>query len=127
MSSSRELVLFTMHNYKRKIPSIDACEGIFLFFIIMHYKQKSGDYFCTAVDEALGICLFDKNAMQRNRNKYKAILFGNSHSDPKFVRKNTVIPLEDDMDFLGVTVGSKLNSTCVWQKLVAKVVSRKQF
>lgn len=46
--------------------------------------------------------------MQRNPSKYKAILFGNSHSDPKFVRENTVIPLEDDMHLLGVTVDSKL-------------------
>ena len=46
--------------------------------------------------------------MQRNPSKYKAILFGNSHSDPKFVRENTVIPLEDDMDFLHVTIDSKL-------------------
>ena len=51
---------------------------------------------------------FDKNWMQRNPSKYKAILFGNSHSDPKFVRENSVIPLEDAMDFLHVTIDSKL-------------------
>ena len=75
---------------------------------------ESGDSICTVVDEALGICLFDKNAMQRNPSKYKAIVFGNLHSDPKSVCENPVIPLEDDKDSLGVTVDSKsLNSTSI--------------
>ena len=65
-----------------------------------------------SVEEALGICLFDENAMQLNPSKYIAIVFDNSHSDPKSVCENTVIPLEDDTDLLGVTVDRKsLNST----------------
>ena len=59
--------------------------------------------------------------MQRNPSKYKAIVFGNSHSDPKFACENTVIPLEDDMDFLGVTIDSKLKFDAHVAKICPKV------
>ena len=59
--------------------------------------------------------------MERNPSKYKAILFGNSHSDPKFVRANTVIPLEDDMDLLLVTIDSKLKFDAHDTKICGKV------
>ena len=57
-------------------------EGIETRFV----KIESGDYICTAVDETLGICLFDtENTMQRNPSKCKATVFRNSRSDPNFV------------------------------------------
>ena len=62
----------------------------------------------------------DKNGMQWNPSKYKAIVFGNSHSDPKFVCENTVISLEDDMELLGVTIDSKLK----FDAHVAKICRR---
>ena len=59
--------------------------------------------------------------MQRNPSKYKAIAFGNSHSDPKFVCENTLIALEDDMDLLGVTIDSKLKFDAHVAKICRKV------
>lgn len=57
-------------------------EGIETRFVTI----ESGDYICTAVDETLGICLFDtENTMQRNPSKCKATVFRNSRSDPNFV------------------------------------------
>jgi len=59
--------------------------------------------------------------MQRNPNKYKAIVFGtDSHSDQTFVCENTVFPLKDDMDLLGVTVDSKSKFDTHVAKLVCK-------
>lgn len=57
-------------------------EGIETRFVTI----ERGDYICTAVDETLGICLFDtENTMQRNPSKCKATVFGNSRSDPNSV------------------------------------------
>ena len=52
---------------------------------------------------------------------YKAIVFGNSHCNPKFVCENTVIPLKDDMDLLGVTIDSKLKFDAHVAKVCRKV------
>ena len=61
----------------------------------------------------------DKNGMQWNPSKYKAIVY--SHSDPKFVCENTVISLEDDMELLGVTIDSKLKFDAHVAKICRKV------
>lgn len=64
---------------------------------------------------------FDKNGKKRSPSKYKVIFFGNSHSDPKFVCENTVIPLEDGMDLLVVTIDSKLKFDAHVAKICLKV------
>ena len=53
---------------------------------------------------------FDKNKMQRNPSKYTAIIvFGNLRTGPpRFVCENTVIPLNEKVELLGVTIDKKL-------------------
>ena len=52
---------------------------------------------------------FDKNKMQRNPSKYTAIAFGNLRTGPpRFVCENTVIPLNEKVELLGVTIDKKL-------------------
>ena len=52
---------------------------------------------------------FDKNKMQRNPSKYTAIVFGNLRTGPpRFVCENTVIPLNEKVELLGVTIDKKL-------------------
>lgn len=63
--------------------------------------------------------------MQRNSSKYKAIIiiivFHNSLSDPRFVSENIVIPLEDEIDLLGVMLDSKLKLDMHVAKICRKV------
>ena len=64
---------------------------------------------------------FDKNKMQRNPNKYTAIVFGNLRTGPpRFVCENTVIPLNEKVELLGVTIDKKLK----FDAHVAKICRR---
>ena len=64
---------------------------------------------------------FDKNKMQRNPSKYTAIVFGNLRTGPpRFVCENTVIPLNEKVELLGVTIDKKLK----FDAHVAKICRR---
>ena len=51
---------------------------------------------------------FEQNEMKRNHSKYKAMVMGNTKSNLVFSCENTVIPIEKEVELLGVTVDSKL-------------------
>ena len=59
--------------------------------------------------------------MQRNPSKYTAIVFGNLRTGPpRFVCESTIIPLNEKVELLGVTIDKKLK----FDAHVAKICRR---
>lgn len=73
-------------------------EGIETRFVTI----ESRDYICTAVDETLGICLFDTETQCRGILANIKQLYSVIHA----LIQIRCVKLEDDTDMLGVTVNA---------------------
>ena len=62
--------------------------------------------------------------MKRNYSKYKAMDMGNIQADLAFSCDNTVIPIEKEVELLGVTVDSKLKFEGHVAKICRKVIQQ---
>ena len=51
---------------------------------------------------------YEFNQMKRNHSKYRAISFGRLERNPVLTCEGTVIPTQDEMELLGVTIDNKL-------------------
>ena len=51
---------------------------------------------------------YEFNQMKRNHSKYQAITFGRVERNPVLTCEGTVIPIQDKMEPLGVTLDNKL-------------------
>ena len=60
---------------------------------------------------------YEDNGMKRNPSKYQAIVMGKTQTKPEFRSENTVIPISEELDLLGVTIDDKLK----FDKHVAKI------
>ena len=46
--------------------------------------------------------------MKRNHSKYQVITFGKVKRNPALTCEETVIPIQDEMELIGVTIDNKL-------------------
>ena len=60
---------------------------------------------------------YEDNGMKRNPSKYQAIVMGKTQTKPEFRSENTVIPISEELDLLGVTIDDKLK----FDKHIAKI------
>ena len=51
---------------------------------------------------------YEFNQMKRNHSQYQAITFGRVERNPVLTCEGTVIPIQDEMELLGVTIDNKL-------------------
>ena len=51
---------------------------------------------------------YEFNQMKRNHSKYQAITFGRVERNPVLTCEGTVIPIQDELELLGVTHDSKI-------------------
>ena len=51
---------------------------------------------------------YEFNQMKRNHSKYQAITFGRVERNPVLSCEGTVVPIQDEMELLGVTIDNKL-------------------
>ena len=61
------------------------------------------------------------NQMKRNHSKYQAITFGRVERNPVLTCEGTVIPIQDEMELLGVTIDNKLKFEGQIRKICRKV------
>ena len=61
------------------------------------------------------------NGMKRNHKKYKAMEMGKSEANVTFMCEGTVIPIEREVELLGVVVDSKLKFKGQISKICRKV------
>ena len=59
--------------------------------------------------------------MQRNHSKYQAITLGRVERNPVLTCEGTVIPTQDEMELLGVTIDNKLKFMGHIRKICRKV------
>ena len=59
--------------------------------------------------------------MQRNHSKYQAITFGRVERNPVLTCEGTIIPTQDEMELLGVTIDNKLKFEGQIRKICLKV------
>ena len=59
--------------------------------------------------------------MKRNHSKYQAITFGRVERNPVLTCEGTVIPSQDEMELLGVTIDNKLKFERQIRKISRKV------
>ena len=59
--------------------------------------------------------------MKRNHSKYQAITFGRVKRNPVLTCEGTIIPIEDKLELLGVTLNSKLKFEEQIHKICCKV------
>ena len=64
---------------------------------------------------------YEFNQMQRNHSKYQAITFGRVERNPVLTCEGTVIPTQDEMELLGVTIDNKLKFDGQIRKICRKV------
>jgi len=64
---------------------------------------------------------YEFNQMQRNHLKYQAITFGRVERSPVLTCEGTVIPTQDEMELLGVTIDNKLKFEGQIRKICRKV------
>ena len=64
---------------------------------------------------------YEFNQMQRNHSRYQAITFGRVERNPVLTCEGTVIPTQDEMDLLGVTIDNKLKFEGQIRKICRKV------
>lgn len=65
--------------------------------------------------------LYEFNQMKRNHSKYQAITFGRIERNPVLTCEGTVIPTQDEMELLGVTIDNKLKFEGEIPKICRKV------
>ena len=70
---------------------------------------------------------YEFNQMKRNHSKYQAITFGRVERNPVLTCEGTVIPIQDEMELLGVTLDNKLKFKGRFVKSVVKLVNRLLF
>ena len=71
---------------------------------------------------------YEFNQMKRNHSKYQAITFGRVERNPVLTCEGTVIPIQDEMELLGITLDNKLISLRDrFVKSVIKLVNRLLF
>ena len=66
---------------------------------------------------------YEFNHMKRNHSKYQAITSGRVERNPVLTSEGTVIPIQDEMELLGVTIENKDR----FVKSVVKLVNRLLF
>ena len=64
---------------------------------------------------------YEFNQMKRNHSKYQAITFGRVERNPVLSCEGTVIPIQDEMELLGVTIDNKLKFEGQIRKICRKV------
>ena len=64
---------------------------------------------------------YEFNQMQRNNSRYQAITFGRVERNPVLTCEGTVIPTQDEMDLLDVTIDNKLTFEGQIRKICRKV------
>ena len=64
---------------------------------------------------------YEFNQMKRNHSKYQAITFGRVERNPVLTCEGTVIPSQDEMELLGVTIDNKLKFEGQIRKICRKV------
>ena len=64
---------------------------------------------------------YEFNQMKRNHSKYQAITFGRVERNPVLTCEGTVIPIQDEMELLGVTIDNKLKFEGQIRKICRKV------
>lgn len=80
-----------------------------------------------AVEHAINLDLqnvdewYENNQMKRNHSKYQAIVLGKTKTIPTFKCEDTVIPIKDEIDLLGVTLDNKLKFGSQIRKIGRKV------
>ena len=60
---------------------------------------------------------YEQNGMRRNISKYQATVMGKTQVNPQFYCENTVIPITEDLEMLGVTADDKMK----FEKHIAKI------
>ena len=70
---------------------------------------------------------YEFNQMKRNHSKYQAITFGRVERNPVLTCEGTVIPVQDELELLGVTLHSKLKFESQICKICRKLVNRLLF
>ena len=70
---------------------------------------------------------YEFNQMKRNHSKYQAITSGRVERNPVLTSERTVIPIQDEMELLGVTIENKLKLRDRFVKSVVKLVNRLLF
>ena len=79
------------------------------------------------VEHALNVDLikvderYEFNQMKRNHSKYRAITFGRVERNPVLTCEGIVIPIQDEMELLGVTIDNKLKFEGQISKICRKV------
>ena len=58
--------------------------------------------------------------MKRNHSKYQAITYGRVEKNPVLTCEGTVIPIQDEMELLGITIHNKLRFKGQIRKSVVK-------
>ena len=64
---------------------------------------------------------YEENEMERNHEKYKAMIMRKTSRDPAFKCEGTSIPLVEEVELLGVTVDNKLKFGSQIKKICRKV------
>ena len=64
---------------------------------------------------------YEFNQIKRNHSKYQAITFGRVERNPVLSCEETVIPIQDEMELLGVTIDNKLKFEGQIRKICRKV------
>ena len=64
---------------------------------------------------------YEFNKMKRNHSKYQAITFGRVKRNPVLTCEGTVIPTQEEMELLGVTIDNKLKFEGQIRKICHKV------
>ena len=59
--------------------------------------------------------------MKRNHSEYQAITFGRVERNPVLICEGTVIPIQDEMELLGITIHNKLSFKGQIRKICRKV------
>ena len=59
--------------------------------------------------------------MKRNHSKYQAVNFGRVKRNPVLTCEGTIIPIQDEMELLGVTLDNKLKFEGQIRKICCKV------
>ena len=70
---------------------------------------------------------YEFNQMKRNHSKYHAITFGGVERNPVLTCERTIIPIQDEMELLGITLDNKLKFEGQIRKSVVNLVNRLLF
>ena len=65
--------------------------------------------------------MYEFNQMKRNHSKYQTITFGRVKRNPVLTCEGTIIPIQDELELLSVTLDSKLKFEGQIRKICCKV------